>query len=161
MKKSVIVTAVLLVAGVALVLAAAAMADGGHGRRGDGDCGKGRGPWQSFEAGKTETITGTVVAMEPIANHRGKGQGMELKLNTGTGQAIIHVGPQWYLDQQTVKIVSGDVVEIIGAKASRRGADIFIASEVKKGNEVLKLRDENGAPAWRKQRCNDNSKSPV
>jgi hypothetical protein len=161
MKKNVIATAVLLVAGVALVMAAVAMADAGRGRRGDGDCGKGHGPWQSFDAGKTEMITGTVVAMEPIANRRGKGQGMELKLNTGSGQVVVHVGPQWYLDQQSVKIASGDSVEITGAMVSRRGTDIFMASEVKKGNEVLKLRDEHGAPAWRGQRCNDDSKSPV
>jgi hypothetical protein len=39
-------------------------------------------------------------------------------------------------------------VEIRGAKAFRRGEEVLIAAEVKRGQDVLKLRDENGAPAW-------------
>jgi hypothetical protein len=57
------------------------------------------------------------------------------------------VGPQWFIDEQKMKLAAGDTVEIKGVKASR-GRDIFIAAEIKKGREVMTLRDENGRPAW-------------
>jgi hypothetical protein len=157
MKKSFVLAAAVLVAGIAAV----AMADPGYGRRGEGDCAKGDGPWSSFDANKIEKISGTVIALEPVRARRGNSQGIELKLNTGSGQVIVHVGPQWYLQKQTVKIVSGDAVEITGAKMVRRGAEIFIASEVRKGNDVLKLRNVNGVPAWRGERCKDGGKAPA
>jgi Glu-tRNA(Gln) amidotransferase subunit E-like FAD-binding protein len=47
-----------------------------------------------------------------------------------------------------MKIKAGDKVEVKGVKAVRMGQDVFIAAEVKKNGEILKLRDENGVPFW-------------
>lgn len=121
---------------------------------GPGNCrqgGRGPGAGMMYDAAKEVTVTGEVTAVEQIAS-RGrmqKGQGVVLTLKTTDGTMAVHLGPQWYLDQQKgMKIAAGDKVEIKGAKAFRRGEEVFIAAEVKKGSEVLKLRDESGYPVW-------------
>ncbi len=95
-------------------------------------------------------MTGTVASVEQFAGRgRMQGQGVGLKLKTGEETVLVHLGPQWYLDKQAgMKIAAGDTVEIKGAKTFRRGEEVLLASEVKKGTEVLKLRDGNGYPAW-------------
>jgi hypothetical protein len=60
----------------------------------------------------------------------------------------VHLGPAWYVQRQDIKIVPGDKVEITGSRITYQGKPAIIAAEVKKGEEILKLRDENGFPAW-------------
>jgi hypothetical protein len=103
---------------------------------------------QMYDPAKAETVTGQVVSLEQAASPRGKGMGVGFKLNTGSETFLVHLGPQWFIDEQGVKISAGDTIEIKGVKAERWGEKIFVAGEVKKGAEVLKLRDENGVPAW-------------
>lgn len=120
---------------------------------GPGGCrgGRGTGAGMMYDASKKITVAGEVTAVEQIAS-RGRmrqGHGVVLSLKTADGTMPVHLGPQWYLDQQKgMKIAAGDTVEIKGAKAFRRGEEVFIAAEVKKGSEVLKLRDESGYPLW-------------
>ncbi len=148
-----------IVVGLAAALlagAAVAMAQPWQGP-GPGDCygcGWGRGGCGGFsrmyDPSRAEIVKGQVVSLEQIAPLRGRGNGggVGLKVNTGTETLFVHLGPQWFVDKQGVKIAAGDTVEIKGVKAVRRGQDVFIAAEVKRGQDDLKLRDENGVPAW-------------
>jgi hypothetical protein len=74
--------------------------------------------------------------------------GVVLTVNTGSDTLPVLLGPQWFIGGQKMKISAGDTVELKGVKTARRGRDIFIAAEIKKGQEVMTLRDENGRPAW-------------
>lgn len=101
-----------------------------------------------YDPAKSEVVTGQVISFEQVDSQRcPTGQGVILKMNSGNAALSVYLGPQWYLDQQTVKIAVGDTVDIKGSKTARDDENMFIAAEVKKGSEVLKLRDENGAPA--------------
>lgn len=102
-----------------------------------------------YDTARIETVSGEVTAVEQITPRRGMGQGIGLKLKTATATLFVHLGPQWYIERQgELPIKAGDAVEVKGVKAVRMGEDIFIAGEVKKGSEVLKLRDEQGIPMW-------------
>jgi hypothetical protein len=152
MKKYIVLAAAILVVG----FAAAAMACPGGGCKGDGNCAQGGCFDRMYDPAKVETVTGQVVSLEPIACRLENCQGIGLTLNTGAANIVVHLGPQWYLDQQAVKLAAGDRVEIKGSKTVRGEETFLIAAEVKKGSEVLKLRDENNAPAWagpRKGEC--------
>ncbi len=146
---------------LAVIIASAVFAEPGDGpRTGPGSCngcgmGTGRGAGRMYDPAKAETVSGQVVAVEQIASPRGKGAGVVLKVNTGSETLFVHLGPQWFIDKQEMKIAAGDAVEIQGAKAFRRGKDVFIAVEVKKNGKVLKLRDDNGIPAWAGWRRNE------
>jgi hypothetical protein len=47
-----------------------------------------------------------------------------------------------------VKIEPKDKVEVTGSRITFDGKPAIIAAEVKKGDEALKLRDDNGFPVW-------------
>ena len=46
------------------------------------------------------------------------------------------------------KIEKGDKVVVKGSRVTMMDAPAIIAGEVKKGDSVLRLRDENGFPVW-------------
>jgi hypothetical protein len=58
------------------------------------------------------------------------------------------LGPAFYLENQDVKIEPKDKVEVKGSRVTFEGKPAIIAAEVKKGDEVLRLRDDNGFPMW-------------
>lgn len=102
-----------------------------------------------YDPAKAETVQGEVTAVEKIGGGGRRGPGIGLRLKTASGELVVHLGPQWYIEQQgEVRIKAGDSVEVTGVKISRGGPDIFLAGEVKKGEDVLKLRDESGFPLW-------------
>jgi Glu-tRNA(Gln) amidotransferase subunit E-like FAD-binding protein len=101
-----------------------------------------------YDPAKVETVSGEVASVQQVTPMRRMGAGIGLTLKTGAGEMIVHLGPQWYIERQDVKISAGDKVEVKGVRAVRLGENILIAGEVKKGDELLKLRDERGIPAW-------------
>lgn len=134
-----------LAAGVVmiLVMAAAASAQQGPGRKGMWGSGQ-----QMYDPSKAETIAGKVTAVDEFTSRRGVNTGMHLSLDADGKKIIVHLGPKTYLEQQPVKIAAGDNLELKGVRTTRRGQEVFVAAEVKKGGEVLKLRDETGRPLW-------------
>jgi hypothetical protein len=142
----------LLVMGVIAVIA---YAEPGSGCRGNGP-GMGNGYHRMYDPAKVETIKGQVASVEQISGRRGRGSGVVLNLKTETETLSVHLGPSWYLDKQNMKIAAGDVLEISGARSIRGSQNIFLAAEVKKGSDTLKLRSENGVPLWAGRRCRNN-----
>jgi hypothetical protein len=142
----------LLVIGVIAVIA---YAEPGQGCRGKGP-GMGNEYHRMYDPAKVETIKGQVASVEQISGRRGRGSGVVLNLKTETETLSVHLGPSWYVDKQATKIAAGDIIEISGARTALNGQNIFLAAEVKKGNEILKLRNENGVPLWAGWRCRDN-----
>lgn len=65
------------------------------------------------------------------------------------GQMLdVHLGPTWFLQREGIELAKGDEIEVTGSVIDSDGKSILIAREVKKGQKVLKLRDEQGVPAW-------------
>ncbi len=153
--KKVLLGSLGLAALVVLVVAGMVFAAQDQGpAAGPGNCngcgmGMGRGMGgRMYDPAKAETLSGQVVSVEEFASPRGRGAGVVLKVTSGSETLAVHLGPKWFLDNQAMKFAAGDSVEIKGMKTFRRGQDIFIAGEVKKGGEILKLRDEQGIPLW-------------
>jgi hypothetical protein len=101
-----------------------------------------------------ETLTGQVTAVNRQASKRaGKPDRVTMVLQTNQGPVRVHLGPADYLDQQALKLAVGDQVQVKGVKLSRLKAPTLIAGEVRKGDQVLKLRDDaTGRPLWLKGR---------
>jgi hypothetical protein len=106
-------------------------------------------PYQRlYNPSTVETIKGTVVKIEQWTPERGMNKGVHLILNTDKGEIPVHLGPAWFLDKQDTKINTKDKVEIRGSRVDYQGKPAIIAAEVKKNDEVLKLRDDTGTPVW-------------
>jgi hypothetical protein len=101
-----------------------------------------------FDPKTVETVKGEVVRVDKVASPGGKGYGVHLTLKTENETLPVEVGPGWYVEKQPVKIVAKDILEIRGSRVTSRGKTAIIAAEIKKGDQILKLRDENGIPTW-------------
>lgn len=95
-----------------------------------------------------ETISGEVVSVDKITPMSGMSYGIHLTLKTEKETISVHLGPGWFIERQDIKIEPKDKVEITGSRITYQGKPAIIAAEVKKGDEILKLRDENGVPIW-------------
>jgi hypothetical protein len=113
---------------------------GSRGQRGGGQ--------PIYDPSKAETVSGQVIAVKDIEVKSGKITGVSLELNTGSQTLHVYLGPHIYVDFEHIKIVAGDMVDIKGVRSVVSGQDVFLAGEVRRGNEVLKLRNEDGVPLW-------------
>ena len=116
--------------------------------RGSGGWGPGSQYGRMYDQKTVETVSGEVVKVEQITPMKGMSYGVHLSLKTDKETISVHLGPAWYVENQDIKIQTGDKIEIKGSRVSIQGKPAIIAAEVKKGDEVLKLRDEKGFPVW-------------
>ena len=116
--------------------------------RGSGGWGIGSTYSRLYDLKTVETVTGQVIAVDRITPAKEMSYGIHLMLKTDKENISIHLGPGWYLENQDVKVEMKDKIEIKGSRITFEGKPAIIAAEVKKGDELLKLRDENGLPIW-------------
>jgi hypothetical protein len=55
---------------------------------------------------------------------------------------------EWYIGNQDVRIAPHDAIQVKGSLVTVQGKPAIIAAQVKKGDEILKLRDEAGVSVW-------------
>lgn len=120
----------------------------GKGWKGSGNWGMGTPYQRMYNPATVETISGTVESVDKITPMRGMYYGIHLQLKTDKETISVHLGPGWYIERLDTKIEKGDNVQVKGSRVTMMGKPAIIAAEVKKGDSVLKLRDENGFPAW-------------
>jgi len=137
--------AALAVMAVTVSLAAAGP---GGGWRGSGGWGMGGGYQRMYNPATVETVAGTIESIDGTVPMRGMNRGVHLTLKTEKGPITVHLGPEWYVERLDNELKKGDSVEVKGSRVTFAGNPATIAAEVKKGDAVLKLRDENGTPAW-------------
>jgi hypothetical protein len=65
-------------------------------------------------------------------------------------ETAVYLGPSWYVDKQTLRIAPKDHIQVRGSRVTVDGATAIIAAEVKKGDQSLTLRDNDGLPMWRR-----------
>jgi hypothetical protein len=142
---------VIAVAAVAIFLTAlSSFAQPGPGMmwRGSGGWGPGGQYNRMYDSKAVETVSGEVTSIDRITPNRGMAAGIHMNVKTDKETISVHLGPSWYLENQDVKIEPKDKVEVKGARTTFAGKPAIIAAEVKKGDEVLKLRDDTGFPVW-------------
>lgn len=116
--------------------------------RGSGGWGSGSQYNRMYDTKTVETLNAEVVSVEKISPMKGMHYGIHLTVKTQKETISVHLGPGWFIENQDVKIEPKDRIEIRGSRVNFDGKPAIIAAEVTKGNETLKLREENGCPAW-------------
>jgi hypothetical protein len=103
---------------------------------------------RNYDRKTVETIEGKVLSVEKTTPPKNRGYGVHLTLQTNKETISVHLGPAWYLEKQTPQIEANDTVSVTGSRVTVDGKPAIIAAQVKKGNDILKFRDDNGIPAW-------------
>jgi hypothetical protein len=83
---------------------------------------------------------------------RGCDGGIHLRASCDGEACDIHLGPSAFVKGKNFPLAKGDEIEITGSKVAYEGGTSLIAKEVRKGESVLELRDEQGRPLWRQSR---------
>jgi hypothetical protein len=147
MKKNVsILTSVIII--LILSFAAESFAQRGMGWKGSGGWGMGAAYGKMYNLETVDTISGEVVSVDKIIPLKGMSYGVHMTIKTDKETISVHMGPGWFIENQDIKIEPKDNVEVKGSLIAFEGKPAIIAAEVKKGDEILKLRDENGVPVW-------------
>ena len=147
MKK--ISTIVTMIGILSLLMAAAGWAQPGTGAGGGGP----RVHYGTMWEPKTvETLSGEIVAVDKYVPGRGgTSYGVRLSLKTEKETISVVLGPARFIEEQRIKFAANDKIEVKGSKMSIQGQPTIIAAEVKKGDQVLKLRNPDGVPFWLNQ----------
>ena len=146
MKTPRMIISVLLVAG--MVLPSAAFAQPRMKWQGSGGWGAGASYGRMYDPKTVETVSGEVVDLAFLTPAKGMGRGVHLLLKTDKETISVHLGPAWFIENQDLKIEKGDRIEVRGSRITFQQKPAIIAAEVKKGDETLLLRDDNGIPVW-------------
>jgi hypothetical protein len=87
---------------------------------------------------------GTIEKIEPMAG--GAAGFLQMRFVTDQGNKyIVYLGPKWFIENQKIKFIAGDKVEVRGKKYG----NAIIATEIGKGDWTMKLRnEEDGMPSW-------------
>jgi hypothetical protein len=126
------------------------MGAGQHGMmwQGSGGWGCGSAYTKLYDPKTIETLKGEVVEITPMTPRKGMSRGVHLLLKTDKETISVHLGPAWFLENQDTKIEPKDTIEVTGSRITFDGKPAIIAEKVRKGDEVLTLRDDRGVPLW-------------
>ena len=121
--------------------------------------GRGMGVWEPgsrynrmYDPKTVETVRGEVISVDKIVPRKGMSYGLHAVLKTDMEEISVHIGPGWYLEKQEFKLAKGNTIDVKGSRITYKEKPAIIAAEVKKGDALLKLRDENGVPVWSARR---------
>ena len=93
-----------------------------------------------YKPEKQEIISGKVINLEdPV---RGWCEAVHMTVQTDKGPVLVHLTSRKYITDKTNSIELEDKVEIKGSRSSYGDEQVFIAAEVKKGNFVLRIWDD-------------------
>ncbi len=107
---------------------------------------------KAFNPSTVKTITGTVESVgsfKPEGAPAGATGGLRLRVKTAGGQTMtVYAGPISYAEQKNFFVMPGDQITITGSETKIRSRSVILASELKKGDQTLQLRDKSGKPLW-------------
>jgi hypothetical protein len=111
--------------------------------------GYGWGAGRGFDPAALGRVEGQIleVTSAPSPGWR-RARGVHLTVETSGGPVAVHVGPQWYLQGKGVTFAAGEQVTISGSWVSLSRGPALVATEVRRGESVLRLRASDGTPAW-------------
>jgi hypothetical protein len=101
-----------------------------------------------YDPGALESVSGDVTRVDRIPE-AGGGPGMHLVVRTDAGDHVsVALGPLWVADRYGIAV--GDRLEVTGWRVVR-GKPALVAAEVKRAGRVIRLRNREGTPLWRRR----------
>jgi hypothetical protein len=101
------------------------------------------------DAGKALTFSGTIEDVVKSTDGTGRyADGIHLVIAEGEKKHEVHLGPRAWLDKQDWQPAKGDVVNVKGYTCTCKGEGTMFAREIQKGDQILRLRGDDGRPMW-------------
>ncbi len=103
-----------------------------------------------FDARTMKTVQGRVLRIEPFCPGSGRFSGIQLVLELDRKQLAVHLGPQWYVEDQSLPLAYNDVVKASGSMVTFAGAPAMMATEISTAEGSMLLRNADGTAFWLK-----------
>ncbi|NLW31257.1 MAG: DNA-binding protein [Fibrobacter sp.] len=91
---------------------------------------------------------GKITEIDTITPMQDMGSGIQLKLKGDREEYIVHLGPAWFIIHQDMSLGINETVEIKGCKVAINGKPVIMAAELRRKDNILYLRDQDGIPYW-------------
>ena len=104
---------------------------------------------RTYSRAALETVSGEVIEVYEATSRQSYRAGLHLLVKAHEETIDVHLGSISYIEGQNFHFEPGDAIEIKGDLLTDSQIPTMIAIEVKKGNETITLRDEDGFPMWR------------
>lgn len=103
---------------------------------------------RTYDAASAVSLTGvSIIRVDTLK--RGDDSSISALLSSGTDSISAMIGPVTFLMSNSLTLAAGDVIDISGSRLTMGGKPALIATEIKKGETRIVLRDKaTGAPAW-------------
>lgn len=103
----------------------------------------------TFDPANVRTIEGTIVGINKIGTGAPDADMLSLQLRTTEGRVVtVNLGPRDYISKQNFYVVNGDRITVTGSEVTIGERPAFLATEVKMGDHLLRLRNPSGHPLW-------------
>ncbi len=93
-------------------------------------------------------VAGRVLGVDRFVPREGMAEGVRVRVATGTDTVWVHLGPAAYVDAQRVRLAAGDAVRVTGSAAHDGDQAVVLATRVDRDGRTLRLREQDGTPAW-------------
>jgi hypothetical protein len=129
------------------VMAMAALLLSGAATLAAAQTGGGGGPMKLYNPQTVELLTGQIERMERLTPKRANApQWLGFILKTDKESILVLLGPSRFIDKMAFKPAAGDLVTVKGSRVTFQNRPLILAAEVRKGTQVLQLRDDAGRP---------------
>ena len=101
-----------------------------------------------YDLKTVETFGGKVLSVENTTPANRRGYWVDVILQTEKETVAVQLGPAWYINKQTPRVEANDTITATGSRVTMDGKQVIVPAVIRKGDEILKLRDDNGIPVW-------------
>lgn len=94
------------------------------------------------------SLDGEILGVDKQSPEAHLAQNVVLRVRTKSGQVDVLLAPAWVLDEKGLSFAPKERVQIKGKKRVEAGQSIFEVQTLKRGEDVIELRDDAGKPLW-------------
>ena len=78
-------------------------------------------------------------------------RGIHVTVRSDKRAVDVYLCPAGFLKQFALVLSAGDEVQVSGSKVKFRGNTLILAQELRRKNDILVLRDDDGKPYWEEE----------
>ena len=94
------------------------------------------------------TLDGEILGIDKQSPETHLAQNVVLRVQTESGQVDMLLAPSWVLDEKGLSFAPKERVQVKGTQRFEAGHSVFEVQTLKRGEDVIELRDDAGKPLW-------------